>query len=203
MPYHQQWRLEAGYDHISETSYNETPLFQGDLVLTGTELGDVTASISSSGVSSTITTDIVSVMGFYDFFDGIQKPTNQIIPYIGVGVGYAMSKTTMKLSDIYGDLSEARDLENYGTVDSNKVIQFDNPTDKDKYPTSDNIALLAGLGLSYGIGQSTYLDAGVRFMYVPKITWNLANKDGSLHRSWFSAENMIYTNFLLGLRFEF
>ena len=203
VPYHQQWRLEAGYDHISETDYNATPLFEGDLNLTGAPIGDVVALVHSSGVSSTISTDVVSVMGFYDFFDGLQKPVNKIVPYIGVGVGYAMSKTTMKLSDIYGDLSEAKDLENFGTVGTAGVIQFDNPTDKDKYPTSNSIALLAGLGFAYGINENTYLDAGVRLMYIPKITWDLVNKDGSLHRSWFGAENMIYTNFMLGVRFEF
>ena len=199
VPNHPQWRLEAGYDHIAETEYNQIPMFEGNLDLSS----GYVAHVASSGVSSTLTTDVISVMAFYDFFDGISKPVNQIIPYVGFGVGYAMSKTTLKLSDIYGDLSTDTDLQNFGTTGSDGVIKFDNPTDKDKYPESDNIALLAGLGVSYGLSQYTFLDAGVRFMYIPKVTWEIANSDGTLHRSWFSAENMLYTDFLVGLRFEF
>ena len=203
IPHHQQWRLEAGYDHISETDYNQIPMFEGNLNLTGGDTGNVVAHVSSSGVSSTLSTDVVSVMAYYDFFDGVSKPINEFIPYVGFGVGYAMSKTTLKLSDIYGDLSTDSDLQNFGTVGTDGVIQFDNPVDKNKYPTSDNIAVLAGLGVAYGISQYTFLDAGLRVMYIPKTTWEISNTDGSLHRSWFSAENMFYTDFVLGIRFEF
>lgn len=202
VPNHPQWRLEAGYDHIAETNYNQIPMFEGDLNLTGGTLGDTVVRVSSSGVSSTITTDVVSVMAFYDFFKGISKPVNEVIPYVGFGVGYAMSKTTLKLTDTYGDLSTNDSLLEYGTR-NNGVIQFDNPTDKNKYPTSDNIALLAGLGVSYGLNQYTFLDAGVRLMYIPKVSWDISNTDGTAHRTWFSAENMLYTDFLVGVRFEF
>ncbi len=196
IPYHPQWRIEAGFDHISETDYNQTPFLEGDLI---TSL-DYSAHVFSSGVTSTVTTDIISAMAFYDFFDGKQKQLNQFIPYVGFGVGYASSKTTLKLTDIYGDLSKDSDLVNYGTVGADGVIQFADPVNNDS-PTSTNIALLGSIGASYGISEYTFLDFNFRLMYVPKITWQLVN--GSLHRDWFAAEDMFYTNFMVGLRFEF
>ena len=202
VPYHPNWRLEAAYDHIAETDYNKIPLFKGDVTVTG---GDVEGAIpvSSGGVTSTVSTDIVSAMVYYDFFDGKGKPSNTIIPYIGLGVGYATSKTTLKLADIYGDLSDDSDLQNYGGLDANGIIQFTPPSDKSKYPTSENVAGIAALGISYGIAEYTFIDLGARVIYIPKITWNLVNADGSQHREWFSAKNMIYSNFTVGLRFEF
>ncbi len=199
IPYHSNWRLEAAYDHIAETNYNQIPLFDGDLVLSS---GNA-VHVSSGGVTSTISTDIISAMAYYDFFSGNVKPLHTIIPYIGLGVGYASSKTTLKLSDIYGDLSTDSDLQNYGTPDSNGVIQFEPPSDKSKFPTSENVAAVGALGISYGITKYTFLDFGARVIYVPKITWELVNKDATLHREWFSAKDMIYSNFTVGVRFEF
>lgn len=203
IPYHPNWRLEANYDHISETDYNQIPLFSGDLNVTGGYIGDAVVHVSSTGATSTISTDVFSAMMYYDFFDGDKKPLNSFIPYIGFGVGYATSKTTLKLADIYGDLSTDSDLQNYGTPDASGVIQFLPPSDKSKYPSSDNIAAIGALGFSYGIAEYTFLDFGARVMYIPKVTWNLVNSDASQHREWFSAKSMIYTNLMLGLRFEF
>lgn len=203
IPYHPNWRLEAGYDHIAETKYDEIPMFSGDLTLSGGDIPDSVFHVSSGGVSSTISTDIVSAMAFYDFFSGDEKPMNTIVPYIGLGVGYASSKTILKLSDIYGDLSDDPNLLNYGTLDSSGIIQFESPSDKSKYPTSTSIAAVGALGISYGIAEYTYLDFGARVIYVPKITWELVSSDGSRHREWFSAKDMLYTNVLIGLRFEF
>ena len=203
IPYHPRWRLEAGYDHISETNYNQIPLFDGDLDVSGGEIGDAVVHVSSSGVTSTISTDVVSAMAYYDFFEGDKKQLNRIIPYIGLGVGYATSKTTLKLADIYGDLSTDSDLQNYGTPDSDGVLQFTPPSDKSKYPSSENVAAIGALGLSYGITDYTFIDFGARVIYIPKITWELVNSDASLHREWFSAKNMLYSNFTVGLRFEF
>lgn len=202
IPYHPNWRLEAGYDHISETDYNRIPLFDGDLNVSGGDVEGV-VRVSSGGATSTVSTDIVSAMAYYDFFDGNKRPLNTLVPYIGLGVGYATSKTTLKLADIYGDLSTDSDLQNYGTPDADGVIQFMPPSDKSKYPSSENIAGIAALGVSYGIAEYTFLDFGARVIYIPKITWNLVNSDGSQHREWFSAKNMIYSNFTVGLRFEF
>ena len=199
VPYHPNWRLEAAYDHIAETDYNEIPLFDGDLNLSS---GDV-VHVSSSGATSTISTDIISAMAYYDFFSDNKKPLNTIIPYIGLGVGYASSKTTLKLADIYGDLSTDSDLQNYGTADADGVIQFTPPSDKSKFPTSENVEAIGALGFSYGITKYTFLDFGARVIYIPKITWNLVNSDATLHREWFSAKDMIYSDFTIGLRFEF
>jgi hypothetical protein len=198
VPYHPQWRLQLGIDHISEINYDKIPLFEGEITLTS----GYSAHVYSSGVKSTLTTDIISVMAAYDFYEGIKKPTNTIIPYVGMGIGYAMSKTTVNLTDIYGDLSKDSDLNNYGEME-NGILIFDNPSDADKYPASNNIAVLGMVGAAYGINQYTFLDFGVRLMYVPKTVWSIANSDGTQHRNWFAADNMFYTNLMLGLRCEF
>ena len=204
IPYHPNWRLEAAYDHIAETDYNQIPLFDGDLEVSGGDLPEGSVvHVSSGGATSTVSTDVVSAMAYYDFFSGDQKPLYTIIPYVGLGLGYATSKTTLKLADIYGDLSTDSDLQNYGTPDLSGVIQFTPPTDKSKYPSSENIAAIGALGFSYGISEYTFLDFGARVIYIPKINWELVNSDATLHREWFSAKDMIYSNFTVGLRFEF
>ena len=203
LPHHTNWRLEANYDYISETDYNVTPLLQGSLSVSGGSVGNKTIQVSSTGARATIATDIISAMVYYDFFDGNSKKLNDFIPYVGLGFGYAISKTTLHLSDIYGDLSADEELQNFGSTNSSGVLQFDNPTDKNAYPSSTNMALTGALGLSYGISKYTFLDLSARLTYIPKITWNIASSDGKYTREWFSAENMLYTNFLLGVRFEF
>ena len=201
LPYHPQWRFEAGYDYISETEYNQVPLFEGNMQVRGEFNG--TIHVASSGVTSAISTDVVSLMAYYDFFDGTKKQKNQIIPYVGLGAGYASSHTTMKLSDIYGDLSTDSDMLNYGTADSEGIIQFNSPSDSSKYPSSTNVAAVGAVGIAYGISDYTFLDLGVRVMYIPAIRWNLVNSEGTQHREWFSAKDMLYTNLMLGFRFEF
>ena len=201
IPYHPQWRLEAGYDYISETKYNQVPLLEGELKVSGEYDGIV--HVSSTGVASTVSTDVISAMAYYDFFDGNKKNINEIIPYVGFGLGYASSKTTLKLADIYGDLSTDSDMQNYGSIGSDGVIQFSSPSDKSKYPSSTNIAVIGTVGASYGITEYTFLDFNARVMYIPKIVWELVSSDASHHREWFSADNMLYTNFMVGLRFEF
>ena len=196
LPYHPSWRLEAGFDHIAETDYNETPLLEGDINLSSGN----SAHVFSSGVTSTVTTDIISVMAFYDFFDGNKKQLDNLIPYLGFGLGYASSRTTLKLIDVYGDLTEDSDLQNYGKIDDNGVLQFADPVNSDA-PVSSNVAFIGSLGASYGISEYTFLDFNFRLMYVPKINWQLVN--GAAHRDWFAAKDMIYTNFMVGLRFEF
>ena len=195
VPNNSNWRLEVGWDKITETDYNASPLFEGDMDLsTGVSL----ANVESGGVHSTVTTDIISVMAFYDFFDGAQKPLNTFIPYIGFGLGYANSATELQLTDLYGDLSLDMDLQQYGEREEDTALRFY----KSKTETS-NIAGVFAIGVSYGIGEKTFIDAGIRFMYVPKIKWALSNEEDTRHRDWFSATNMIYTNLMLGLRFEF
>ncbi len=198
IPNRPQWRLEAGWDHISESEYNASPMFAGELTLIGGDVSDVIINAQSSTVNSKISTDVISAMAFYDFFDGIQKPTRTMIPYIGFGIGYADTKTILSLSDPYGDLSAQVELQQYGELDDFDVVQFY----KSERNTS-NVAGLLSVGFSYGITETTFMDFGLRAMYLPRVKWELTNEDGTRHREWFSAENMIYVNAMLGLRFEF
>ena len=82
--------------------------------LVGGDVSDVAIYVQSGSVQSTVSTDIISAMFFYDFFDGLYKPLREIIPYVGFGLGYADSKTIFNLSDLYGDLSSSVDLQNFG-----------------------------------------------------------------------------------------
>ncbi|MBN1325180.1 MAG: hypothetical protein JW974_03095 [Alphaproteobacteria bacterium] len=193
-----QWRMELGWDHISETEYNAAPLFEGDLTLEGGPVDNVVVSVKSSSAQSTINTDIISAMAFYDFFDGMQKPLHQMIPYIGFGMGYADIKTVLNMADLYGDLSLDVDLQNYGELDSYNVIQF-----YKSEKSSSNIAGLLAVGFSYGLSENMYLDFGARLTWVPEIKWALSNEDATKTRDWFSAKNVMYTNIMMGIRFEF
>lgn len=198
VPNSPQWRIELGWDHIAESDYNASPLFDGDLSLQGGSVEGVVINVQSGGTHSQITTDIFSIMAFYDFFDGIRKPLKTFIPYVGFGLGYADSKTVLQLSDLYGDLSTSVDLQNYGELDDYGVLQFFKSEEDNA-----NIAGLLAVGFSYGLTESTFLDLGARVTYVPKVTWTLSNEDGTKHRDWYSAKNIIYANIMLGIRFEF
>lgn len=195
VPNSPQWRLELGYDHIAETDYNQSPLFEGKLTLSPS--GEV-VEIQSGAAQSSLASDIYSVMAFYDFFSGIEKPLGTMIPYIGLGAGYADTKTVLQLTDSYGELSGLYELQNFGTVDNNNIIQFN----KTENHTS-NLAPVAAVGISYGISDKMFMDFGVRAMYLPKIKWKISSSDGELKRDWFSAENMVYINAMIGLRVEF
>lgn len=198
IPYRPQWRVELGWDHIAESEYNSSPLFEGDMPLAGGDVSGVVVFAQSGSVQSKVATDIISAMAFYDFFDGLQKPMRRVIPYVGFGIGYADTKTTLNLSDLYGDLSTSVDLQNFGTMDDFGVLQFYRSEH-----SSSNVAGLISAGVSYGIADGMFLDFGARVAYVPKIKWALSNEDDTRHRDWFSAENLIYANIMLGLRFEF
>ena len=203
LPYQPNWRIEGGYDHISEIEYSQIPLFEGSLPVSGGGIGDAIIHVASSGVVATVSTDIFSVMGYYDYFEKDRKPLDEFIPYLGFGIGYASSRTSLKLSDIYGDLSTDTDLINYGQEGADGVLQFLPPSDSSKFPTSSNIALVGALGVSYGISRYTFIDLSARLTYVPKITWQLVNSDATMRRDWFAAKDMLYTNLMFGLRFEF
>ena len=198
IPNKPQWRLELGWDHISESEYNSSPLYEGDLELTGGDIDGIVLHLTSGGVQSSVTTDVISAMAFYDFYDGLQKPLRTVIPYVGFGIGYADSKTVLNLADLYGDLSESVDMGNFGEKDDYGVVQFYRSE-----TSSANIAGVLALGLSYGITESMYFDLGARLMYIPKIKWKLTNVDNTRNRDWFSAENMFLANIMLGIRFEF
>jgi len=196
MPNHQNFRLEVTWDRMSEADYSSSPLFEGDLALSGGDLSS--ARVQSGAVQSTVTTDVISAMTIYDFFDGIEKPLHTMVPYVGIGLGYATSQTEMQLTDLYGDLSLDVDLQNYGEREDGTALDFY----KSKTKTS-NVAALFVFGVSYGIVDKMFLDFGARIIYIPQIDWSLANADDTRHREWFSARNVIYTNLMLGMRFEF
>lgn len=194
LPERPQWRLEFGWDHFSDIDYNETPLFAGNMTLSGGEV----IHAESGSVQSTAVTDVVNFMAFYDFFDGLVKPVNTFIPYIGVGAGYADTKTVMNLADPWGDLSQVEDLTNFGTPNDNGVIQFN----QSKTNTT-NVAGIIAAGVSYGLKNGLYLDMGVRVTYLPRVKYQLVNADDTRRLDWFSAKDLIYANAMLGLRFEF
>ena len=198
MPDVPQWRVEFGFDHISESDYNQNPLFEGNLELSS----GYSVDAQSGGIQSSLASDIYSAMVFYDFFDGLHKPIKTMIPYIGVGAGYADTKTVLQLTDSYGDLSDVYELQNFGIVDDAGVIQFN----KSETRTS-NLVPIGAVGISYGLNDRMFLDAGLRAMYVSKIKWQLTNAESGAsaekRRDWFSAEKMVYVNAMIGLRVEF
>lgn len=194
LPDRPQWRLELGWDHFSEIDYNETPLFSGDMKLSG---GD-TIYMESGSVQSTISSDIISVMAYYDFFDGVRKPLNEMIPYIGLGFGYADVKTVMNLSDPWGDLTVAGALTDFGVPDEYGIMQFY----RSKTNTS-TVAGIAALGFSYGLNKYLFVDLGARLSYIPTVKYRLVNADDTRRMDLFSAKNLFYANVMLGIRFEF
>lgn len=198
IPNNPQWRMEAGWDIITKSDYNSSPMFEGMLNLRAGDIGDVEIATQSATVSSEITTDIFSVMAFYDFYDGLYKPTRQFIPYIGFGIGYADTKTVLSLADPYGDLSVQLELQQYGELDEYGIVQFNKST-----TNTSNVAGLLAVGASYGVTENMYFDFGARIAYIPRVKWELTDNSGSKHREFFNAENLIYANIMAGIRFEF
>ena len=194
MPNVPQWRVEFGFDHISEADYNPNPLFDGTLRLSS----GYSVEAQSGGVQSTLSSDVYGVMAFYDFFDGMKKPVRQMIPYVGIGAGYADTKTVLQLTDSYGDLSDVYELQNFGVVDSAGVVQFNKAETH-----SSNLVPMLAVGFSYGVNERLFLDAGVRGMFMRKVKWQLTDEADEKRRDWFSAENMMYLGATVGLRVEF
>ena len=193
-----QWRIEAGWDIITKSEYNASPMFEGKITLQGGDISNVDIGVQSATVSSEITTNVFSVMAFYDFYDGLYKPTRQFIPYIGLGIGYADTETVLHLADPYGDLSAQVELQQYGELDDYGVIQFNKST-----TNTPNVAGLFAIGASYGITENMFFDFGARITYIPRVKWELTGNDSSKHREFFNAENLIYANIMAGIRFEF
>ena len=194
IPNHPQWRLEIGWDSFSDVDYNETPLFSGPMSLSE---GYTISNLPVGGVQSTMASDIISAMAFYDFFDGLYKPLHQVIPYIGIGVGYGDSKTVMSLFDPTGDLSQFEDLTNFGQLENNVVHFYRSTTN------TTNIVGVGALGVSYGINDKFFVDFGARVFYLPRVKYQLVNSDDTRRLDWFSAKNLFYANVMLGIRFEF
>ncbi len=195
MPYTPQWRFEAGWDHIVKSEYNSSPMFSGDAPLYG--IDGVTIPVQSGSVNSHLTTDVISVMAYHDYFDGLYKPVRTAIPYVGFGIGYADVKTVLNLSDPYGDIAYQEELKEYGEIVDGKIEFY-----QSEYSTANFAGLLAA-GVSYGVTERMFFDFGGRIMYIPNAKWELGNVDNTKHREFFSANNLVYINLMLGLRFEF
>lgn len=196
-----QWRIEGNWDHIAESHYRAAPMFSGSLPTTG---GYIIDGLQSGGVHSTLNSDILTAMVYYDWFDGCVKPVKTFVPYVGLGIGYAMSRTVLELTDLYGDLSDQWSMQPFGEP-TNIALEF--YTSKN---TSRNFAAAGALGFSYGITDGVFLDAGVRVTYIPRITYSLNNAlspdvaiIGTKHKEVFSIRDVIYTSALVGVRFEF
>ena len=199
LPWTPQWRFQIDWDYISESEYNTYPLFKGTLHLTGGDNPNITSIPWESGtVQSTITTNVLTTMAIRDFYKGWQKPLRKLIPYAGFGLGYADSDTVLNLSDTSGDLSGAPDLQQFGERDDNGILHFYSAK-----KSSSNLAAVVTFGLSYGVSESFFLDSGFRFIYIPKVKWALSTEDGSWTRDWFHTENVLYSSFLFGFRWEF
>lgn len=194
LPETPQWRLELGWDHFNKIDYNKSPVFSGSMPLSE----GYSVHVDSGAIQSTMVTDIISIMAYYDFFDGIRKPIRTMIPYIGIGFGYADTQTVMNLADPWGDLSGVEDLTNFGTVNSNGVLQFYRST-----TNTTNVAGVAALGFSVGINENLFFDFGLRASYLPRVKYTLTNSDETRHLDWVSAKNLIYANVMFGLRAEF
>ncbi len=194
LPNTPQWRLELGWDRFSDSDYNETPLFRGDIMLSN---GETISNFDIGGVQSTMATDIISAMIFYDFFTGTVKPAHSVIPYVGLGFGYGDTKTVMNFYDNTGDLSSFNILQQFGEYNGAAIDFYKSTT------TTTNIAAVAALGFSFGINRYLFVDMGARISYLPRVKYQLVNSDDSRRMDWFSAKNLIYTNVMLGLRMEF
>lgn len=198
LPWTPHWRFQVDWDYVSEAEYNASPMLEGSVPLTGGDVDGLKVDIRSGGVQSTVTTNVFTAMAIRDFYDGWEKPMRKFIPYAGFGLGYADSDTVLTLSDLYGDLSSSVDLQNYGKADDYGVLQFYSAK-----KSSSNLAGILTFGISYGVSESFFLDSGFRFIYVPKVKWALGTADNSRTRDWFHSENMLFTNFVFGFRWEF
>ena len=195
IPYMQNWRMEFNWDHITQMEYNTSPLFKGSLKL---DNGKVIQA-ESGGVFSSLSSDIFGITGFYDFYKGNEKPLYTMLPYLGIGFGYADVRTSLILSDLFGDLSDGIDIKDFGELNNeDKIIRF-YKSERSNYNIS---ALLTG-GFSYGIAKNTYLDFGIRLNYIPKVKFSLSNQNKTKYRDWFGIKGIFYTNFAFGIRFEF
>jgi hypothetical protein len=196
------WRIEADWNHIAESEYNSIPLFDGFLT---TENG-YQLSVLSGGVHSTVATEIISAMFYYDFYDGCgdgKKPRCEIVPYVGLGFGYASSNTELVLSDIYGDLSGEIAMQDFGQDDGLGILNFYTSETK-----TGNFAASLAAGFSYSIAADVYLDLGLRLTYVPRVKWalnNSADQSAATYKTkdMFSAKSIIYGSVMAGLRIEF
>jgi hypothetical protein len=198
-------RIELDWLHIAESDFNSTPLFFGvpELGYEGSVLPVASASWPVGSARTTVSTDVISAMFYYDIFIGKIKPMHSLIPYIGAGIGYATSTTLLAFVDSFGDFSA--DTSMWGFGEDNGIGGIDFYTSE---TTAGNFAASAAFGFSYGMDEGLFFDLGIRGSFVPRIRWSL-NNNGSAdatnykERAIFSAENIIFASVYAGIRFEF
>jgi hypothetical protein len=196
-------RMELDWLHVAEADYDANPLLSGDFELSayGTAWNDTAVA------KSVVSTDIISAMIYYDFFNGSRRPSNTMIPYVGVGLGYASSTAVLRLSDPTGELSYDLGMQGIGDCQTagGTLTMCDFYSSETR---TSNFAVSGALGVAYGMGEGMFLDIGGRVSYVPKIKWGLNNSaevgaDVSKERDVFSANDILFMNIYVGLRFEF
>jgi len=197
VPHNPNLRLELDWLHIAESRFDANPLFSGEVTLPAH--GKVTYPVGAA--TSRVQTDVVSAFMYYDFFDGRQKPAGTVIPYVGVGIGYATSATILALADAYSDFGGDPMMDEFS--ESGTLIDYYSSRTE-----SNNFALSLAFGAAYGIGDGMYIDVGARGSLIPRIRWALNNEaDASAgtpkEYGVFSAENIAFVNVYAGLRFEF
>jgi hypothetical protein len=192
-------RVELDWLHISESNYNASPLFAGDVVMS---VGTLSNNVAAARTTSV--TDTVSAMFYYDFFSGARKPVGTMIPYVGAGFGYASSTTVLELADIYGDLSGDIWFADFGTqAQGVPVIDFYTSETE-----TNNFSLSAAAGFAYGLDEGVFFDIGARATFIPKVVWALNNSSNAAattykERDVFSANDVLYISVYAGVRFEF
>ncbi len=191
-PYFPQIRVVADWLHISSTSYEISPLFNGPTNTTDGE--QIAIGMSDADFS----TDTFSAFVYLDVFSGNLRQKNSFIPYLGVGIGVASSDTFLTLIDKDGFLFSSEELAPF--YEKNEFYPSQN--------TSTNITGSVELGFAYRITQHAYIDFGTRLTYIPGISWALNNRLSELatteeKKDVYNTRNMLYTSVLLGIRLEF
>ncbi|MCL2629187.1 MAG: hypothetical protein FWD33_00605 [Alphaproteobacteria bacterium] len=188
-------RIEASWDRISESSYNSTPLLGGDVVTVGAPASMLLPDLDVISMSSKLSTDIYMAMIYFDFFEGARGP-GQLMPYIGLGIGYASTDAIVSAFDYSGVLD--------GTVlglafeDTATGAFFLSETQ------SNGFAAAAAAGFSYGLNRFAFLELGAKVTLAPKTQFKLSNPLG-MEQALVETRGAysLYGSILAGLRFEF
>ncbi|MDR0449041.1 MAG: hypothetical protein LBG89_01085 [Rickettsiales bacterium] len=186
-------RIEGSWDRISEVSYNASPFVAGETLTSE----NVPISVMDTGaITSGVQTDIFMMMAYFDFFQGRQKPARQAIPYIGLGLGYAQSRTSMSLIDSNGTLEDTGAFADFVDQSTGGFYFSEN--------YSNGLAAGAAFGISYGINQFAFLDFGAKVIMANKVEWNMTNPNTGMEKAVVATSSpVIYGMVLAGFRFEF
>jgi len=203
------FRAELDWLHIAKTEISANPVFRGESAFpvydsggaiidpnTGETLELEVFNLLGSATIKTYT-DIISAMIYKDFYKGNTKPLNQAVPYIGGGVGFASTTNEISFVD-YGDLPlDFQAMADCVPAGGYTLCQF--PVVKTQ---SNNVALSATVGFSYGLDNRTFLDFGARGTVIPKILFDIGDGEGKT-KTIFSATPIVFGTITAGIRFEF